>query len=72
MQSLTVICRVHFRKELDINMKEFRKELDSKLTKEQLARLKEMDQKRQEMIRKSRKNRDNDSLYNQETRKKGS
>lgn len=40
-----------FRKQLDINMKAFRKELDSKLTKEQLARLKELDDRRQEMIR---------------------
>jgi hypothetical protein len=40
-----------FKKELDSNMKEFRKEIDSKLTKEQLARLKDMDERRQEMIR---------------------
>ncbi|MCJ7447263.1 MAG: hypothetical protein MUO72_06210 [Bacteroidales bacterium] len=52
----------NFRKELDSNMKEFRKELDSKLTKEQLARLKEIDDRRQEMIRQNRKNRDDDSL----------
>jgi hypothetical protein len=49
-----------FRKELDSNMKEFRKEIDSKLTKDQLARLKEMDERRQEMIRQNRSNR-NDS-----------
>ena len=59
----------NFRKELDSNMKEFRKELDSKLTEEQLARLKEMDQKRQEMIRESRKNRGNDSLNNRNFRR---
>ena len=45
----------NFRKELDSNMKEFRKELDSKLTKEQLARLKELDEKRQEMIKQGRR-----------------
>jgi hypothetical protein len=37
-------------------MKEFRKEIDSKLNKEQLARLKEMDDRRQEMIRQGRRN----------------
>jgi hypothetical protein len=39
------------RKQLDSNMKEFRKELDAKLTKEQIARLKAIDERRQEMIR---------------------
>jgi hypothetical protein len=52
-----------YRKNLDSTMKEFRKELDSNLTKEQLARLKEMDDRRQEMIRQNRKNNQhNDSL----------
>lgn len=51
----------NFRKELDASMKDFRKELDSNLTKEQLARLKDMDERRQNMIRQNRKNRDNDS-----------
>jgi hypothetical protein len=51
-----------FMKELDSNMKEFRKELDMNLTKEQLARLKEMDERRQEMIRHSRNNFQNDSI----------
>ena len=51
-----------FRKELDASMKAFRKELDSNLTKEQLERLKEMDDRRQEMIRNNRRNRDNDTL----------
>ena len=45
----------NFRKELDASMKEFRKELDLNLTKEQLARLKEMDERRQDMIRQNRK-----------------
>lgn len=45
----------NFRKELESNIKEFRKEIDSKLTKEQLARLKEMDERRQEMIRQGRR-----------------
>ena len=52
----------NFRKEFDTNMKEFRKELDLNLTKEQLARLKEMDERRQEMIRQNRKNHEDDSL----------
>jgi len=51
----------NFRKELDSNIKAMRKELDSNLTKEQLARLKEMDEKRQEMMRQERKRRDNDT-----------
>jgi len=52
----------NFMKELDSNMKEFRKELDLNLTKEQLARLKEMDERRQEMIRHNRNNFQNDSV----------
>lgn len=52
----------NFRKDLDANMKEFRKDLDLNLTKEQLARLKEMDERRQEMIRQNRKNHENDTL----------
>jgi hypothetical protein len=51
----------NFRKELDASMKDFRKELDSNLTKEQLARLKDMDERRQEMVRQNRKNRENDT-----------
>ena len=43
-------------------MKDFRKELDTTLSKEQLARLKEMDERRQEMIRQKRKNHENDTL----------
>jgi hypothetical protein len=58
-----------FRKELDLNMQEMRKELDSKLTREQIARLKEIDEKRQEMIRQNRKGRP-DSL-NQRNRTGG-
>jgi hypothetical protein len=58
----------NFRKELEANMKEFRKELDLNLTKEQLARLKEMDDQRQEMIRQNRKNLQNDSLNSREER----
>lgn len=51
-----------FRRNFDSRMKAFRKELDSKLTKEQVARLREMDEKRQEMIREGRRNRQNDSI----------
>jgi hypothetical protein len=50
-----------FRKELDSNIKAMRKELDSNLTKEQLARLKEMDERRQEMMRQERKKWENDT-----------
>jgi hypothetical protein len=52
----------NFRRELDAGMRDFRKELDSNLTSDQIARLKEMDAKRQEMIRHNRKLHDNDSL----------
>jgi late competence protein required for DNA uptake (superfamily II DNA/RNA helicase) len=52
----------NFRKELDASMKEFRKELDLNLTKEQIARLKGLDDRRQEMVRQYRKTHDNDSL----------
>jgi hypothetical protein len=52
----------NFRKELDANMKEFRKEVDSNLSKEQLQRLKDMDDRRQEMIRQNRKNHEGDTL----------
>jgi hypothetical protein len=52
----------NFRKELDDNMKEFRRELDLNLTKDQIDRLKDMDARRQDMIRQNRKNHDNDSL----------
>ncbi len=51
----------NFRKELDTNIKAMRKELDSNLTKEQLARLKEMDERRQEMMRQERERRKNDT-----------
>jgi hypothetical protein len=54
----------NFRKDLDASMKEFRKELDLNLTKDQIARLKEMDDRRQEMIRQNRMNRDNDTTGN--------
>jgi hypothetical protein len=57
------------RKEFDSNMQDMRKELDSKLSKDQLARLKDMDEKRQEMIRQSRRGR-NDSI-NQRNRPGG-
>jgi hypothetical protein len=52
----------NFRKDLDETMIEFRKEIDSNLSKEQLARLKEMDDKRMEMIRQTWKNHENDTL----------
>jgi len=51
----------NFRKELDSNIKAMRKELDSNLTKEQLARLKEMDEKRQEMMKLERIRRESDT-----------
>lgn len=59
----------NFRKKLDASMKDFRKELDSNLTKEQANRLKEMDERRQEMIRQSMRNRENDTLNNRDDRR---
>jgi hypothetical protein len=53
----------NFWKESESNMKALRKELDAKLTKEQLARLKEMDERREKMIKEAREHR-NDSTDN--------
>ncbi len=52
----------NFRKEFDSNIKEFRTEIDSTLTKEQLVRLKEFDERRQEMIHQNRRQHGVDSL----------
>ena len=59
----------NFRKEMDASVKNFRNEIDSKLTQEQLARLKEMDKKRQEMIKSKRKHHHDtsDSRYNRKS-----
>lgn len=46
-----------FWKEMDSNIRAFRKEMDSKLSKEQIARLKELDERRHEMIRNERRKR---------------
>ena len=51
----------NFHKEFDSNMKEFRKEIDTYLTRDQIGRLREMDEHRQEMIRKNRMAHKNDS-----------
>lgn len=51
----------NFRKSYDSNMKEFRKEIDSKLTKEQLERIREMDERREQMIKQGWRGRNNDS-----------
>ena len=50
-----------FRKELESNMKEFRKEIDTYLTRDQIARLREMDERRQQMIRHNREGHRNDT-----------
>jgi hypothetical protein len=59
----------NFRRDLDGSMKEFRKEVDQILTKDQIARLKEMDERRQEMIRENRRNHENDTLNNHHERR---
>jgi hypothetical protein len=51
----------NFRKELDSSMKDFRKEIDAYLTKDQIARLREMDERRQNMIHHNRFGHQNDS-----------
>jgi hypothetical protein len=51
----------NFRKELDSSMKDFRKEIDAFLTKDQIARLREMDERRQNMIRHNRFGHQSDS-----------
>jgi len=58
----------NFRRDLDANMKEFRKELDLNLSKDQIARLKEMDDRRQEMVRQNRRNHEPDSLNSKQDR----
>ncbi len=58
-----------YRNKLDSTMKAFRKELGSNLSKDQLARLKEMDDRRREMIKEYRKNNQhNDSLKDRDNR----
>jgi hypothetical protein len=57
-----------FRKKLDTTMKEFWTELEPNLTKDQISRLKDMDQKRSEMIRANRRNQ-HDSLNFRENRR---
>jgi len=59
----------NFRNELDASMKDFRKELDSNLTKEQLARLKELDDRREQMIRQNRMNHEMDTNRNRNDRR---
>jgi hypothetical protein len=59
----------NFRKEMDLNMTEFRKEIDSNLTKEQLARLKEMDERRHQMVRQNMRNYPGDSIGSRGSRR---
>jgi hypothetical protein len=58
----------NFHKDMDLNMNEFRKEIDSNLSKEQLARLKEMDERRQQMVRHNMRTHSTDSLGNRGNR----
>jgi hypothetical protein len=59
----------NFRKELDASMKDFRKELDLNLTKEQIERLKVMDERRQMMLHQYRKNHEEDTLNSRDERR---
>jgi len=63
------VLQYNFRKELEANMKEFRKEVDSTLTKDQIIRLKDMDERRQQMIRHNRNNREYDTLDSKQERR---
>jgi hypothetical protein len=58
-----------FRKDLESNIRAFRKEIDANLTKEQIIRLKEMDERRQEMIRRDRVDQRNDTLRRRDWRR---
>jgi len=58
----------NFRKELDASMKDLRKELDANLTKDQIARLKEMDDKRQEMSKQNWMKRGDTTRFRDERR----
>lgn len=51
----------NFRKEFEANMKNFRKEIDTYLTSDQIERLKEIDKRRQEMIHRNRMIHERDS-----------
>ena len=55
-----------FRKEFESSMKEFRKEIDTYLTKDQIERLREMDKKRQQMSHRGRSGHYNDSINNKQ------
>jgi hypothetical protein len=61
----------NFRNELDASMNDFRKELDSNLTKEQLARLKDMDDRRQQMTHQNRFEHPGDTTANRNRRGHG-
>jgi hypothetical protein len=51
-----------FRKEMNTNVEAMRKELDQNLTKDQIARLKDMDDRRQAMMRESIKRHRQDTM----------
>lgn len=53
------------RKDIDANFRAMRKELDATLTKEQLGRVREMDEHRQEMVKQYLKERRSDSMRKQ-------
>lgn len=54
--------RSEFRKELDSNLNSLRKELDLVLTKEQIASIREMEEKRQKMMKEERERYKNDTI----------
>jgi ElaB/YqjD/DUF883 family membrane-anchored ribosome-binding protein len=60
-----------FRKRLDSIMKEFWKELEPTLTKDQLTRLREMEQRRMDMWRQNQRNRGDSLNYRDRGRREG-
>ncbi len=59
------------RKEMESNFRAMRKELESNLTKEQLARLKEMDERRQAMMKEERQRHLNDTTSHRMNDRRG-
>jgi hypothetical protein len=51
----------NFHKEFEANMNAFKQEMDSYLTKDQISRLRDMDEQRQEMVRKRWQDHERDS-----------
>lgn len=60
-----------FRRRMDSTMKDFWKELEPLLTKEQLDRVREMEKRRMDMMRKNRRSPDDSTRFRNERRMQG-